>query len=131
MQDIETEQKTPDATQRNLFMMFTENVRPCFAMLRSVRPIRDIPLLNTCQKIHSSLYLSSYLYVHNLEAEYSKSRLDIATTRQGPSVEGWDPYMDRSESGTDIVYSIHCSFWPDAARKWQSRPRKFQVALTK
>ena len=65
MQVIQTEQDIPYATQRNMFVMSTENVRPCFAMLISVRPIRDRQLLNACQEIDNSLYLSSYLYVHN------------------------------------------------------------------
>ena len=59
------------------------------------------------------------------EAELSNCSPHIATTRQGPSMEGWSPYMDRSQSGTDIVYSIHCSFWTDAAREWKSRGREY------
>ena len=125
MQIIQRKQDTTGTTQRNLFEMSTENVRPCFALLRSVIPIRDIQLFNACQEIDSSLYLSSYLYVYNMEAEYSKYSPHIATTRQGPSMEGWSPYMDRSESGTDIVHSIHCSFWPDAAIEWPSRRREY------
>ena len=33
--------------------------------------------------------------------------------------------MDRSMSGTDSVRSIHCSFWPDTAKEWQSRSREY------
>ena len=124
MQVIQTEQDIPDATQSNLFLMSTENVRPCFAMLRSVRPISGRHLLNACQDIDNSLYLSSYLYVHNASEYHKKSKLHILTTIQGPSIEGWFPYMDRSQSGADIVYSIHCSFWPDAASEWHLRQRK-------
>ena len=122
---IQTEQDPAGATERNLFVLSTENVRPCFAMLGSLRPIRDIQLLNACQEINSSLYLSSYLYVHNAAAEFSKHKPDIETAIQGPSMEGWDAYMDRSQSGTDAVDSIHCSFLPDAAREWKSRPREY------
>ena len=125
MQIIQTEQDTLGATQRNLFVMSTENVRPCFAMLRSVSPICDRYLFNACQEIDSSLYLSSYLYVHNASADFIEMFPTTAITRQGPSIETWDSYMDRSESGTDAVYSIHCSFWPDAAREWQSRQRQY------
>ena len=125
MQVIQTEKDKAVATERNLFAMSTENVRQCFVILRSVRPILDIQLFNACQEIDSSLYLSSYLYVHNEEADCSKSIPHMAITRQGPSVEGWSPYMDRSESGTDVVHSIHCSFWPDIAREWLSRPRRY------
>ena len=116
MQVIQTEQDIPDAAQCNLFLMSTENVRPCFAMLRSVRPIGARHLLNACQDIDNSLYLSSYLYVHNAEKEFNKSKPHIATTTQGPSVEDWSLYMDKSQSGHDNVFSIHCSFWSDAAR---------------
>ena len=120
-----TRQDTSGAIQRNIFVMSTENVRPCFAMLRSVSPISDRHLLSACQEMNSSLYLSSYLYVHNAELRFSKSSPHIATTKQGPSMEGWGTYMDRTQSGTDIVYSIHCSFWPDAATEWQSRSREY------
>ena len=96
-------------------------------MLRSVRPIHDKHLFNACQEIDSSLYLSSYLYVHNNSAEYSEYCPDIATTTQGPSIEGWTPYMDISQSGTDSVDSIHCSFWPDVENEWKTRQREFAL----
>ena len=125
MQVIQAEQNTSYTTHINLFVMSTENVRPCFVMLRSVRQIRDIQLFNACQEIDSSLYLSSYLYVHNTETELTESESHVATVRQGPSIETWSPYMDRSESGTDKVLSIHCSFWPAAACEWRTRSRGF------
>ena len=125
MQVIQREQGTPEVTQRNLFVMSTENVRPCFAMLRSVRPIIDRELFNACQDIDSSLYLSSYLYVHNAVAHFRELFPHLTITRQGPSAEGWTPYMNRSESGTDAVGSIHCSFWPNVASEWRTRSRRF------
>ena len=73
VQVIQREQDTSGATYRNLFVLSTENVRPCFAMLKSVRPIRDISLLNACQEIDSSLYLSSYLYLHNVQKRLNES----------------------------------------------------------
>ena len=103
MQVIEREEDTPGATQINQFVMSTEHVRPCFAMLRSVRPIRDMNVLNACQAIDSSLYLSSYLYAHNTEANLTEFEPHITITRQGPSIEVWNTYMDRSQSGTDKV----------------------------
>ena len=124
IQVIQTEHDATGVIQRNLFVMSTENVCLCFAMLRSVRQIQNTDLLNACQEFHSSLYLSSYLFVHNLETKIRTKSPHIAATKQGPSVEGWNPYMERSESGIDGVASIHCSFWPDAAREWQSRTRK-------
>ena len=125
MKVIQSELDTPCAADRNMFVMYTENVRPCFAMLRSVRPIRNRNLFNACQEIESLLYHSSYLYVHDVVVEFSEYSPHIATTTQGPSIEVWNPYMDRSKSGSDKVFSIHGSFWPDAAREWRSRLRRY------
>ena len=108
-----------------MFVMSTENVRPCFVMLRSVSPIRDRDLFNACQDMNNALYLSSYLYVHNASEDVRKVCPYLPITRQGPSIERWSPYMDRSNSGTDKVFSIHCSFWPDAASEWRTRLRRF------
>ena len=83
MQIIHTEQNIPDATRRNLFVMSTENVCPCFVIMRSVSQIRYRLLINACQELDNSLYLSSYLYVHNEEADFSKSTYNIATTQTG------------------------------------------------
>ena len=94
-------------------------------MLRSVSPIRDKDLFNACQDMNNSLYLSSYLYVHNTRTFFRESCPDIETTIQGPSTEAWTPYMDRSQSGIDTVFSIHCSFWPHAATEWPTRSRRF------
>ena len=125
MQVIQTEQDAPAATHRNVFVMSTENIRPCFVMLRSVSPIRDRNLLNACQDMNNLRYLSSYLYVHNSKEHFKEKFPSLAITRQGPSIEGWDSYMDRSQSGHDNVHSIHCSFWPDAAMEWKSRSREY------
>ena len=124
MQVIQTEQDAPAATHRNVFVMSTENIPPCFVMLRSVSTIRDRDLLNACQAMNNSLYLSSYLYIHNATAVLTETFPHLIINSQGPSAEQWNPYMERSQSGTDTVDSIRCSFWPDAAREWQSRPRK-------
>ena len=43
--------------------------------------------------------------------------------RQGPSIETWSDLGDRSESGTDYVFSIHCAFWPNESSEWVQRPR--------
>ena len=125
MQVTQTEHDTPGANHRNLFVMSTENVRPCFAMLRSVSPIQDRDLFNACQEMSNLRYLSSFLYVQNRTEGFRESYPDKAIAKQGPSVEGWAPYMDRSQSGTDTVASIYCSFWPYAAREWKSRQREY------
>ena len=38
--------------------------------------------------------------------------------------------MDRSQTGTDTVHSIHCSFWPEAASEWRTRSRRFMWPST-
>ena len=45
--------------------------------------------------------------------------------RQGPSIERWSPYEDKSGEGTDNVPSIHCPFWPNNAAEWVHRLRNF------
>ena len=124
IQVIQSVQEAESLQDKDVFVMTTENVSPCFALLRSVRHIRNNVLFNACRYIDNTLYLSSDLYVHNWELENSKSVAGI-TSRQGPAIEAWLPYMDPSESGTDIVLSIHCPFWPDAAKEWRIRLRKF------
>ena len=125
MQVTETKQGAQAATHRNIFVMSTENVPPCFVMLRSVSPIHDRDLLNACQDMNNSLYLSSFLFVHNATIDFREWCPTLTINRQGPSIEGWSAYMDRSQSGTDSVRSIHCSFWPYTASEWQTRPRRF------
>ena len=63
--------------------------------------------------------------MHNIQKILNESTPHIATTTQGPSVEGWSPYKDRSQSGTDSVFSIHCLFLLDVASEWRTRCRRF------
>ena len=111
-------------TTLNLFVMSTENVSPCFTMLRNVGQRMCESLFNSCQYIDDTPYLSSYLYMHNLESEYKERVPNIRSSRQGPAIEGWSFYMHTSESGTDHVPSIRCSFWPDTALEWTLRLRR-------
>ena len=122
---IQKMQDAPTATHRNVFCMQTENVPPCFVMLKSANQLQHGPLLDACQLIDNAMYLSSYLLVHNEESEMKKNTNDQKIARQGPSIERWTPYMDTSKSGFDTVPSIHCPFWPDSAKEWRTRPRQF------
>ena len=88
--------------------MLTENTYPCFAVLRSITQILNKYLYNACQEIDECLCRSSYLYVHNAAADLRESNSYIATTTKGPSIERLDPYMDKCQSGTNAVISIHC-----------------------
>ena len=51
--------------------------------------------------------------------------IKLKLKRQGPSVENWINYQDESESGSDMVASIHCAFWPRDATEWIQRNRQF------
>ena len=124
VQVIQTEEDAKDAASRNVFTISTENVFPCFVLLRCVRRLQDRDLLNACQYMDNSLYLSSNLYVQN-ESFVFRKLSNFQISRQGPSIEQWTQYMDTSEPGSDTVLSIHCPYWPESAREWQVRPRKF------
>ena len=122
---IKTEQDARGLRHQNIFLMLTEKVPPCFAMLRSVSRIQNREIFDACQDMNSSLYISSYLFVHNISSKLSKSFPGMKIARQGPSIEQWCFYQNKSESGQDTVYSIHCPFWPDAATEWRTRARRF------
>ena len=115
----------PTVVQRNVLYMETENVPPCFAMLRSVNQVQHGLLFDACQSIDNAMYLSSFLLVHNFESGYNKMPFGWKVAKQGPSIEQWTPYMDKSQSGTDSVLSIHCSSWPNSASEWRLRHRRF------
>ena len=102
---IQKFQDAPTATHRNVFCMKTENVPPCFVLLRSVNQVQYGPLLDTCQLIDNAMYLSSYLLVHNAISEIKTNSYNMKIARQGPSIERWTPYMDTSQSGIDHVMS--------------------------
>ena len=122
---IQKMQDAPPAVNRNVFFMKTENVPPCFTMLRSVNQVQHGLLFDVCQFIDNAMYLSSYLLVHNATSEIKTNIYNKKIARQGPSIEGWNHYMDTSKSGIDNVLSIHCPFWPDSATEWRTRPRQY------
>ena len=122
---IQKVEDAPSIVQRNVFCMKTENVHPCFAMLRSVNQVQRDIVFDACQVIDNAMYLSSYLLVHNFESHLNETPYDGKIARQGPSIEGWTPYMDTSQSGTDGVLSIHCQSWPNSASEWRLRARGF------
>ena len=110
----------------SLFLMSTENVHPGFALLKHVNQTLNNPILFLIsQSMNGLLYLSSDLTVEYYRSFQSKSDITVTRTRQGPSVETWHEYMDKSESGMDDVLSIYCDFWPTQASEWTQRPRHF------
>ena len=128
---IQRMQVAPTATHKNVFCMKTENVPPCFVMLRSVNQVQHGLLFDACQLTDDAMHLSSYLLVHTFESVFNKIPFGGKVAKQGPSIEQWTLYMDTSQSGIDTVLSIHCPFLPDSAilaysaSEWKLRHRRF------
>ena len=104
-------------------LLCTDGVHPGFALLRWLSIPHSL-LLRASQNINGCLHLSSFLFTR--EGLQAQNEIEDGSTRaiQGPSIEFWNEYMDRSESGTDLVPSIHCPFWPRGAEEWLHRPRR-------
>ena len=109
----------------NMFLLWTENVKPGFAFLCCTEEQIDHPLLklalqciNGVQYLSSDLVVSSNLSIHNHFNFTNSTR-----TRQGPSLEHLLEFQDKSEVGLDYVISIHYKFWPNNALEWIRRPR--------
>ena len=118
----------PTISPYSIFFMSTENVCPGFALLKHVNQTLNNQILwHLSQSMNGSLYLSSDLtveYYLSYRSMYMSDRM-MTRTRQGPSVETWTEYADKSKSGIDDVLSIHCEFWPIIASEWTQRPRHF------
>ena len=122
---IQTMEDAISTAHKNVFCMKTENVPPCFVMLRSANPVQDSLQFDACQLIYNEMHLSSYLFVHDVESDLNKTPFGGKVARQCPSVEHWTPYMNTSQSEVDMVLSIHCPFWPATASEWKLRHRRF------
>ena len=111
-----------------VFYLCTDNTPPGFAFLRCIKPGTS-PIINIAiQSVNGQLYLSSSLMAEGLFSCTKMYHLFniphiTKTARQGPSIEHWDIFDNPSESGTDMVPSIHCAFWPKDASEWIERPR--------
>ena len=118
------EARDPSSPRSASLLLCTDNVHPGFALLRWLSPIPHPLLRRASQIMNSSLHLSSFLFTHeSLQAENETLGDGETYAIQGPSIEYWAEYMDRSESGIDQVPSIHCPFWPRGAEEWLHRPR--------
>ena len=123
---IQSLEERPTISPYSIFLMSVENVRPGFALLRHVNQnLNNQILFLLSQSMNDLLYLTSDLTVEYYFSKISMSDKTVTVTRQGPSVETWTKYMDKSESGLDDVLSIHCDFWPITALEWTQRPRHF------
>ena len=124
---VQTTQETRVASSpRTSFLLFsTDGVHPGFALLRWLSPIPHPLLLCASQNLNGLSYLSSSLFTRETQkANQPQADAERTTTCiQGPSIESWDDFMDKSKSGVDNVYSIHCPFWPRGAEEWLHRPR--------
>ena len=117
---IEQGMAVPQSCPGNLVEMVTENVHPAFAMLR-VRGLihhhdRLCIIHNLLKAADGFYFLSSYLL-----KLVRLSVCDHGSKIQGPSLEHPKSTPDGTE--TDLVESIHCSFWPSVASEWAHRTR--------
>ena len=122
--DIEVSESLQDlvrSTRRNKLLIITENVPPAFAMLKCVT-LQNLLLLRSAVPMNSESYLSSQQFV---SSPWRLSEKTYTSRIQGPSVEVWGEYADKSQSGCDNVPSILCKFWPTSADEWKDRPRHF------
>ena len=120
------EARVASSPRISTLLLCTDNVHPGFALLRWLSISSPIPhplLLRASQNMYGFPHLSSFLFTREtLQAENPGD--GVTRTIQGPSIETWTEYMDRSESGIDHVPSIHCPFWPRGAEEWLHRPRR-------
>ena len=119
--------KISDIPFCNVFLLCTENVNPGFAFLCCIKQEMDNFFLSgALQSINGVQYLSSDVVVNNLLLLHKIGpNCNTTRKRQGPSMEFWLEYHDKSEAGTDHVMSIHCPFWPNDASEWIRRPRHY------
>ena len=123
--DIEASESLHDlfmSPRTQKFLMVTDNVPAGFVFLKCVSQIQNRHLFHSLVNINDSMYLSSQLFLSkspNVEPEGDTRKV------QGPSIERWPRYGDKSESGTDHVFSIRCRFWPKSAAEWIDRPRHY------
>ena len=123
---IQSLDESLDISPYSVFFMCTENVHPGFALLQHVNQNTLGPFLSSVsQRMYGAQNLSSDLLANNYFINLQTDTEGEKWARQGPSVERWTPYSDKSESGTDNVPSIHCPFWPDEAEEWVHRLRNF------
>ena len=123
----QTAQEARDASSSRSYslLLCTDNVHPGFALLRWLSPFPHPLLLHSSKNTEGFLHLSSFLFVRERLHRFTCTSPDGVTHNiQGPSIERWSEYMDKSQSGTDHVPSIHCPFWPRGAEEWLHRPRR-------
>ena len=121
-----------DDDQFYYLLLCTDNVPLGFALLQSMNPTPCgspdcfiSPCLQNINGVHLPCLSSNLFVQHNIDHNILKKNPGDTHKRQGPSIERWTAYADKSESGTDNVPSIHCTFWPNSASEWTRRSRHF------
>ena len=117
---VQTMQDAYGSPSHKILHVCTENVPPGFAILRLDAHCHDPFLLRVSRGINGVPHLSSVLFMR--ERLQNEDQTNATVVIQGPSLERWNEYADKSESGTDNVPSIHCPFWPSGAEEWVHRP---------
>ena len=122
--DIEVSESMDElvrSTCTNKFLVVRENVPPGFAFLKCVSQIDNQLLLRSLLIMDNNVYLGSISFLSSTPAFVQKGE----TRRvQGPSIEIWSEYHDKTKSGVDHVRSIRCKFWPASAAEWINRQRR-------
>ena len=119
----EHEARVASSPRTSTLLLCTDGVHPGFALLRWLSPIPDPILQRASQTMNGFPHLSSFLFMRERLHSYNPGGR-VTYTIQGPSIEQWTDYSDRSESGMDFVPSIHCPFWPRGAEEWLHRSRR-------
>ena len=115
----------------SIFLMCTENTPPGFVLLKHVhQTIFQTFLYQSSRNINGQWYLSSDVFIQKSELHTRQDQMYLGINsfiqRQGPSLEYWTHFSDRSESGSDLVLSVHCAFWPNEALEWAQRTRYYE-----
>ena len=125
---IQSLDESTDIFPNSIFLMSTDNVPLGFALLQHVHKSTAMHpfLYSASQRRYGSRYVSSDLLAQNyLTLKRNKLQEGEKLERQGPSVERWSLYDDKSGQGNDNVPSIYCNFWPNEAAEWTHRSRNF------
>ena len=114
-------------TTGSLLLFTIDKVPIGFATLKLLNTVpHRVPQLlkDAYQEMDGSLYLSSFLYVHNM-VSIGNERMNCNLTRQGPSVETQYSEYDKTMPYKDNVMSINCAYWPSTASEWRIRLRRY------
>ena len=125
IQVVQSMHESHQASTGIVLCICTENTLPGFALLYC-KQIMNHSIYQLVESINGEQYFSSNLLLNYMWSNSRKNTLEPPMARiQGPSIEHWDEYDDKTESGRDFVTSIHCAFWPNGASEWLERPRHF------